>query len=728
MKPQSAAPLTVIASLLTLLSPAASAEDHVHSTVPTAWGLESNVPLQAIQDRVANGWRPVDIEIEGSAPLRLSAVFVHNSGAYSKAIDYDHEATWSEVKARIAADWRVVDLEPYRTSGGQTRYAYVAIPNDGPDEAELHDIETGMTKTQVESWVALNPALRITDIQHSILNGSEVYSFCWVKNSGALYTPWAIRLDVWTDYVEGIVASAEGRVIDHEQHWSSSYCSLLMVPADNDPLDLAFRNLAWEEVQGLAACWGARVTDFERSRDGFGDTVYSVVLRKNENDLAFETALAMRERLGAPTGRDNRARSGLLLREYGAQTATLAGVTEHVAMEPGGLVSLAHHYTAFRKVHLGQDSLVGTIAVETGMNGSCPNGGPIEQRPFTTTLRDMMEQSDNAAIEAFRQRYGAQAIETFAAAAGATNLQLNHTVGCGCGGAPNAATLRDFADIFGEIDGGSIGALQVPFLEFMRNSENFGRGSSDTSATIDDLLNGSALGPIDRAALRNGLEFAHRHGSYTCNGKSHRAIACYAVVPFRVGCGVEKRRFFVGSWVNDAHDGSDANDAAGIAVERLFQSVLRSAIESWEQAIPCIGMESYGVPNMNSIGLRGVISSSGSRYLHLNDLRLQASGVPPGSVGLLLVSPDAGLVPNPGNSMGDLLLGGAIGRDLGSLQAAGSTGLLAHPFDLELVPTPAGPIASESGDRLHFQWWYRDQSPTGAPTSNFTNGLRVNVL
>jgi len=725
MKPLSTASL---AALLITLSPAAAGEEQVHSTTPTAWGLENNVPLQAIQDRVADGWRPVDIEIEGTAPLRLSAVFVQNSGAYSKPVAYDHEATWAEVKSRIAADWRIVDLEPYRTAGGQNRYAYVAIPNDGQDEAELHDVETGMTKGQVESWVALNPALRITDIQHSILNGTEVYSFCWVKNSGALQTPWTIRLDVHEDAVESTISAAAGRVIDHEQHWSSSYCSLLMVPEDGNSLDRAFRNLTWEEAQGLASCWGARVTDFERSRDGFGDTVYSLVLRRNDNDLAFWTAVAMRRQLHSPTGYDNAARSGLLLRELGAQPGTIAGVTEHLAMEPGGLLSLAHFYTAFRKIHLGQESFASTIAVETGMNGSCPTGGSVEQRVVSTALRDMMEDHDNAAIEAFRQRYGSGEIEDFAAAAGAPSVALNHTVGCGCGATPNAASLRDLADIMGEVDGGAIGALDVPFFEFMRNSEDFGRGIFDTSVAIDSVLDTSALGPLDRAAFRNGLEFSHRHGAYTCSAGRHRAIACYAVIPFRASCGVEKRRFFIGSWVNDAYDGGDADDASGVAVSRLLKSVLQDAVESWEQAVPCIGMESYGVPNMNSIGLRGVIEGAGSRYLHLNDLRLNATGVPPGSLGLLLVSPEAGFVPNPGNSMGDLLLDGPIGRDMGSLQSASASGVLAHPFDMQLVPTPAGPVAAESGDRLHFQWWYRDQDPAGAPTSNFTNGLRVDVL
>ena len=99
-----------------------------------------------------------------------------------------------------------------------------------------------------------------------------------------------------------------------------------------------------------------------------------------------------------------------------------------------------------------------------------------------------------------------------------------------------------------------------------------------------------------------------------------------------------------------------------------------------------------------------------------------------GAVALLLVSPEEGFTAHPAGSMGDLLLGGPIGRDLGSSQAAGSAGMLRRPFDLTSVPTPAGPEAAQPGDVLHFQWWHRDVDPaTGAQTSNFTNGLRVDL-
>jgi len=82
-------------------------------------------------------------------------------------------------------------------------------------------------------------------------------------------------------------------------------------------------------------------------------------------------------------------------------------------------------------------------------------------------------------------------------------------------------------------------------------------------------------------------------------------------------------------------------------------------------------------------------------------------------------------VAQPGNSVGVLCLGGAIGRYVrqGQILNSGTLGAFALALDLTGTPTPTGLVSIAPGEAWNFQAWYRD-SVGGAATSNFTSGSR----
>ncbi|MEL6431690.1 MAG: hypothetical protein AAFU73_09585 [Planctomycetota bacterium] len=130
---------------------------------------------------------------------------------------------------------------------------------------------------------------------------------------------------------------------------------------------------------------------------------------------------------------------------------------------------------------------------------------------------------------------------------------------------------------------------------------------------------------------------------------------------------------------------------------------------------------------VNSTGNEGHISAFGSAVILGEDLTFRVEGLPFGSVTMFLVSAHQGFVMNPGGSLGDLCLGGEIGRfnRPGDLQIAGSTGIVELPLEVSYIGFfPLDGSSLRPDQTWHFQAWYRD-TVGGALTSNFTDGLRV---
>ena len=78
----------------------------------------------------------------------------------------------------------------------------------------------------------------------------------------------------------------------------------------------------------------------------------------------------------------------------------------------------------------------------------------------------------------------------------------------------------------------------------------------------------------------------------------------------------------------------------------------------------------------------------------------------------------------PGGSLGNICLGGAVGRYVTQAASSGAAGEVFVSVDLTTIPQPTGNAVVQPGETWNFQYWHRD-AVMGTAVSNFTDGLSV---
>ena len=135
-----------------------------------------------------------------------------------------------------------------------------------------------------------------------------------------------------------------------------------------------------------------------------------------------------------------------------------------------------------------------------------------------------------------------------------------------------------------------------------------------------------------------------------------------------------------------------------------------------------------GVPN--STGVAGELGAFGAASISRNQVELMGTSLPPGATGFFLTSLTTGFATGIPNSVGNLCIGGEIGRFVGPGQigTVDASGTFSLELDLGAFPSPSqGLIPVQSGQTWNFQAWHRD-SVQGQATSNFTTGLALTFL
>jgi Matrixin len=115
----------------------------------------------------------------------------------------------------------------------------------------------------------------------------------------------------------------------------------------------------------------------------------------------------------------------------------------------------------------------------------------------------------------------------------------------------------------------------------------------------------------------------------------------------------------------------------------------------------CPPIQNYGSPTQNSLGNQVLLSSQGRASLSINDLRIQANGLVPDTLCILVSGTQSALG-------GPLWVGGQVRRY--AVQNADFLGSCEFA-----IPIQAGMVET----RRYFQLWYQDQNhPTGAAWSD----------
>ena len=159
----------------------------------------------------------------------------------------------------------------------------------------------------------------------------------------------------------------------------------------------------------------------------------------------------------------------------------------------------------------------------------------------------------------------------------------------------------------------------------------------------------------------------------------------------------------------------------------LAQRMLWGLAASWVLVFAAPGQ--VGVPfcgaSANSTGEAAVLRGEGARGVLENRLVLRCERLPRGSFGHFLVADEVGLVSQPAGAVGDLCLGGTLGRFRERVLCADAAGVVRMPVDLFDLPGAAAGLTPRPGQLRRFQYWYRDADPIAGAVSNFSAGLEV---
>ncbi|MEM1450533.1 MAG: hypothetical protein AAGI22_15550 [Planctomycetota bacterium] len=141
---------------------------------------------------------------------------------------------------------------------------------------------------------------------------------------------------------------------------------------------------------------------------------------------------------------------------------------------------------------------------------------------------------------------------------------------------------------------------------------------------------------------------------------------------------------------------------------------------------PLIGMP-FCMTALNSTGASARLCATGSTSLASNNATLHCTNLPANTFVFFIASLERDFVPMAGGGMGNLCLGGSVGRGVGGqIYNSGASGTASAPIDWNAIPQPTGAVVGLSGESWDFQAWFRD-SDMGTATSNLSNGLTLTI-
>ena len=139
------------------------------------------------------------------------------------------------------------------------------------------------------------------------------------------------------------------------------------------------------------------------------------------------------------------------------------------------------------------------------------------------------------------------------------------------------------------------------------------------------------------------------------------------------------------------------------------------------------GFLSCSQPTPNSTGQTSNLTVAGFPQASANNITLIANDMPPDVSVLFLTGQGVHVTPGPAGSLGDLCLGGQLGRyaQPGQVRTTTEGGLASLQLDLTMTPSGSLLRPVMSGEAWNFQAWHRDIVGGSSSASNFTNAVIV---
>ena len=247
-------------------------------TEPTGWWWLTGVDLETIEDKIDEGFRIIDLEIESTSPWRFTAAFVANTGVHEKDWwwYFGEPVTIAFIEEKLEEHGaRILDLETYQLDG-QQRFAVVMVPNDGADAKDWWwyvNADIAFLSDQINANQA-----RIVDLDVYEIGGTTYYSAVMLRNVGADYKDWWWYVGAGHDFIVEKLEEHEARIVDLERLGPDSYAVVL----EENP----GKGWWWwvggtmDTINMIANQNGARVIDVEPYHEN-GQKRFSAVLLDN---------------------------------------------------------------------------------------------------------------------------------------------------------------------------------------------------------------------------------------------------------------------------------------------------------------------------------------------------------------------------------------------------------------------------------------------------------------
>ena len=572
-------------------APTGATPDDRWTDTPTGWTYLFGATSTEVTN-LQNGSNQRIFNIERVGSGLYNAIGVTNAGAYQlPGMQVNYALTGTTLANLVNNNnRRIIDLETYDV-GGVENHAAITVPNTGATGAGWGYL-VRVSPAQIDGWITnANPPLRIIDLDVYTLNGTKQYTAVAVNNTGSQAHGWWYYYGQTAAQVTSLLTQNQARLVDIEVDTPPTLVNpatfTVVMIADNPGGGWWYPSLSAPQVAALLNQNGARLTCLKRYTDAFGATRYAVAMVDNVDAETRRIRDLIRSTI--PTGD-----FGFKIKQVGGPT--LVSLNENFVFEPASQMKILHAAYAMHRIDIGQDDLNNTVTLNTGTNSSqsCPYSVSPTSPTLRTTIQQMMRPSSNHHTEALRQRYGTTNLNNYAAAAGLSDVRLNHTLGCLCSSLPdfNTFTSRDAVSIYEQIADGSLFGLDLKdeLFSIMSNYAQLGNFRVDT--VMNQEFAQTNLTTTERAAFRDAFNQSNKGGSYTCGASSPdprrwRTDAGWATIPFKTGGPLYlqfDREYAMSIFVNDSSDPASSTDEIYNIFYELIRVPLREAMQSWDAA------------------------------------------------------------------------------------------------------------------------------------------------
>lgn len=597
-------PAALLAAVLVLSAVPAAAGDARRTDSVTGWHrLYAATEAQVSAVFTSNpGVRLHDLEVEQGSPALFSAVFVNNTGDYlENGNAWAYDRTEVELRALVTANAaRLIDVERY-TVNGNVRYAGVMVGNTG---AFQRDTWWYVDKTAAEIGTLLDQNdARLIDLETYVVGGTRLYTCLMVENTGPEATGWWWLLGVTESTLDAFQTQNSARIYSLGTYLEGGtrVFNAILVPQSGawNARQWWFHGLSATGVEDACAQHGARIGDIEAYTVLVGlnpVTRYAVTLINNESDYV--------QRIGDILGYGTDGVTGFRLKRVNGPV--VGDLNENYESEPASTIKIFHLLHTMRQVQLGADDLSTFYFMGNGYTdpgGSCPTGSS----PFLlVSLRQiawlMMMQSDNAATEFLRSKYGTTAINLTASLwGGVQNSSIHHTVGCGEEAVenPNRFTAADMCRIYENIADASAIAPEWrdTLLSYVAGPGSSMAGTLRTIAGEEAAALGTPLDVLN--AFKAGIEVRYKPGGYGLYvypppdpGRGFFSRAGWVRLPL---CGSGSVEYGFGAFVNLAIDQNAAATRLTNACGEMFREEIRAALAACTVDAPLAAASSTGL-------------------------------------------------------------------------------------------------------------------------------------